>query len=846
MDKLDYDICASEPIHIPGLIQPFGYAISYEKESFIISGVSENIPKAKKFLGKEIRDYLPDSIIDELKSLSLDESINSRVFYGIKEKFFNNEKIDMIYSNCKGEGLLEFVEYSNASKLITNEVFDKSISNILSTSTLEDVYKKGIQEIQDLTGYDRVMLYKFDEDFNGQVLAEIKNQNIKNSYLGINFPASDIPPQARELYRKQLARIIQDVNYTPKNFIRKGKLGALDLTYSTLRSISPIHIEYLKNMKVGATLTLSIVIEGRLWGLIACHNSSKHQISLKQFELCKNITRLISCAIKNKEEDILKQRKMFFVTTLDNGVNEIRRKAPQNILDGIIEHKFLFQSLFECDGFWIMDEDSYLNGKNKKNIRKLVQIAIENFKDDYFICDSLLNIESSLDKNFIRKYAGALVVRTVFKDKTFYWIWYKKEFSKSLLWGGDPYDKMDIDQSGKISPRKSFKTFKQIVKYHSTSWDKEYEEFILSFKKTMNNLLIWHDKLLQNKEHESLIQRMEDEKEEHLSQLLEALVEMIEHRDAYTAGHTKRVATYCLNIAQELKMGKNDIDTLYEAAMLHDIGKIVVPDSILLKPGRLDNQEFKLIQNHLDAGYKILKNIKFYVTHANIIKDHHEKYDGSGYPNGLKKDEISLSAHILIVADAIDAMTSKRIYQARKSFDEAIDEIERYSGIWYHPKVVEAVKKVFKGWSVKDIFSQIPVTSIEEARFSYYFKDQLTGAYNEEYLKMILNGYIPTKNVCCALSVQIHGMTKFNEKFGWHAGNNVISHIYESIHSIDESFDVFRVTGDDFIVILDQCTQDIVSRYDSLKLLGFKEIEVEINKIDIVDLNQIVDPSFIR
>jgi diguanylate cyclase (GGDEF)-like protein/putative nucleotidyltransferase with HDIG domain len=334
---------------------------------------------------------------------------------------------------------------------------------------------------------------------------------------------------------------------------------------------------------------------------------------------------------------------------------------------------------------------------------------------------------------------------------------------------------------------------------------------------------------------------MEDEKTLHYQQLIESLNDMIEQRDAYTAGHTFRVAKYSDMIAKEMKLDSLRRQKLYEAAVLHDIGKIVVPDAILLKPGRLSKNEFSLIKSHLDAGYDILNKIDYYKPLAEIIRYHHEKYDGTGYL-GFKGDDIPVEGHILIVADAIDAMTSNRIYQARKTVEEAVSEIVSLKGRWYDPDVVDATKNVFENFSNEDEeTTQMPITDLEKARLSYYFKDQLTGSYNETYLKMVIDGLAFDSSFESFIFVKVGGMTKFNSNYGWHAGDEMLILIAEQIHKqIDNNSSiVFRVLGDDFVIGMKSLEQAL-SLENSLNIDVDREISISIEKIDRKEILKIL------
>ena len=192
---------------------------------------------------------------------------------------------------------------------------------------------------------------------------------------------------------------------------------------------------------------------------------------------------------------------------------------------------------------------------------------------------------------------------------------------------------------------------------------------------------------------------------ESLEQSIQAIAATIESRDPYTAGHQKRVAELATAIAKEMKLPQKQVRGIHFAAIIHDLGKINIPAEILSKPSKLNEFEYKLIQMHPQAGYDILKNIQFPWPIADIILQHHEKLDGSGYPKGLKGDKILLESKIITVADIVEAISSHRPYRASLGIEYALNEIMRGRGIQYDEQVVDTCLKLFaeKGF----VFSKV-------------------------------------------------------------------------------------------------------------------------------------------
>ncbi|GAX87511.1 conserved hypothetical protein [Lebetimonas natsushimae] len=304
-------------------------------------------------------------------------------------------------------------------------------------------------------------------------------------------------------------------------------------------------------------------------------------------------------------------------------------------------------------------------------------------------------------------------------------------------------------------------------------------------------IFIWYKKL-----RKSILDKMEIYEE-----VIYGLVDLVEQRDTYTAGHSKRVAEYSVMIAKEMGYDKNTLDLLYRAGMLHDIGKIVTPDSILLKPGKLDKIEFELIKEHVTIGYEFLKKIEIYKDIAEIIKYHHERYDGKGYTEGLKGDEIPILSAILAVADAFDAMTTNRIYKGRKDINTALKEIKELAGEQFHPKVAEAAQKALKNVKIKNV-SQVPKTKLELERFVYFFKDSLTGCYNQKYLEFVLSkNNDEFFNYKYIVFIYLHNFGEYNKKYGWKNGDKELARIARELRKVFSSGVVFRKEGDDFVVL---------------------------------------------
>jgi len=335
--------------------------------------------------------------------------------------------------------------------------------------------------------------------------------------------------------------------------------------------------------------------------------------------------------------------------------------------------------------------------------------------------------------------------------------------------------------------------------------------------------------IVQERTHEIIA--LEEEKEQNFENTLLAFIELIEDRDTYTGGHSQRVATYCKLIAAKMNYSDEECELLYRAGILHDIGKIATPDTVLLKPGKLNDLEYRLIQEHVKVGYDLLHKIGMYKDISEIILYHHERYDGKGYPRGSKEDEIPPLARVMIVADAFDAMTTNRIYKGRKEASVAVIELKELSGKQFHPEVIAAAVEVLSNIKVIDSISQLPVTEIEQERFSYFYRDQVTHAFNTDYLNLILNRNYFEQEYICLNALYMHNFSHFNEKHGWSEGDKLLSQFVDYLQDLYPLAMIFRFHGDDFVLISKEHLEIDMNQFELLDI--FKKEHISISKLHI-------------
>lgn len=464
--------CDQEPIHIPGKIQPHGFLIGLTAEwkiDFCTDNISSFIDVThSQALGKtfeavfgskaqeQIFDYINEDKIQDAFPLEIE--LDGKLFQiSIHKSFdiyvleaepqFDKEKLADVYTQT-----IQFVTQMN------------------NTKSLKDLCALVAQGTREITGYDCVMIYRFDEQYNGEVFAENCREDLE-PFLGLHYPHTDIPVQARELYIKNQLRLIVDIDYEPVPIftVDDKENKNLDLSLSILRSTSPIHVEYLKNMGVGATLTISLIHRDRLWGLIACHHYSEKNISPEIRLAAKLQGQFITSQIdiRQSNDENINARKsaeaLEYLTALELPLVEETLKT-------IIKTPQLLQ-ICNAAGVTIVFRDKiYKNGlaPSDEQINTLIASINEEKMNHLFSTNKISDHFPQLEK--CSNFTGIIYHPLGTSDCI---IWSRPETVSEINWGGDPEKSIIKDSTG-LHPRNSFNIWKQIVKDKSSNW-KQFE-----------------------------------------------------------------------------------------------------------------------------------------------------------------------------------------------------------------------------------------------------------------------------------------------------------------------------------------------------------------------------------
>ncbi|MCB2015722.1 MAG: GAF domain-containing protein [Sphingobium sp.] len=480
--NVDLTNCDREPIHIIGRIQSFGVLLALSPD-WIIAFASQNISNccesdASSLIGCPVRDVITDAAIHALRTrlqlLSTPESVE-RVF--ALDLFGNGQLMDVAVHFSSKYIVLEAESAStDAAHHYVNYVRPMT-DRIKQGGSTQQMCEIAARQLRALTGFDRVMVYRFSDDGSGEVIAESRAQNI-DGFMGLHFPASDIPAQARRLYTQNLLRIISDIDAPTYEIVPTTDAygDPLDLTMSTLRAISPIHVEYLRNMGVRASMSVSIMRDGNLWGLFACHHYKPLSLSYPvrtATELFGELFAYMLDQSENSRSRDMNQLAAQLHTTLMSRLaeggdlandfevfgNEIRKVIPHDGIVGWINGEFMSRGDVPA----------------QSDFMGLVRLLNTTGTGSIWCTDHIAAFYPA-GELFAEKCAGLLAL-PVSRSPRDYIVLFRSEITRSVRWAGNPEKSVTLGPNGdRLTPRKSFEEWKQVVKGHSTPWTDDQKQ----------------------------------------------------------------------------------------------------------------------------------------------------------------------------------------------------------------------------------------------------------------------------------------------------------------------------------------------------------------------------------
>ncbi|WP_016953190.1 ATP-binding protein [Anabaena sp. PCC 7108] len=491
------------PIHISSKIQPHGILLVLEEPELKVLQVSNNTLNifgisTENMLEKKLEDLVDPFQIERIKSGLSEQNLDfiNPTKIWIRKKGDEYTVFDAVFHrNIEGFLILELepaISQENIPFLSFYHLARASINQLETTKNLREFGQIIVQEVRKVTGFDRIMLYKFDDDGHGSVIAEEKIESLE-PYLGLHFPESDIPKPARKLFISNSIRLIPDAHSQPIEIFPVNNPVTerpVDLTQSSLRSAASCHTEYLHNMGVGASLTISLIKDQKLWGLIACHHQTPKYVSYELRKACEFLGRLIFSEISAREETEDYDYRMN-LTYIQSLLVEYMSQED-NFIDGLVKNQPNLLDLTGAKGAAVCFGGNYtLIGETPKeeDLNFLVEWLKNNVEDEVFYTDSLPSLYP--DAVSFKNVASGLLAIPISQRN--YVLWFRPEVIQTVNWGGDPHKAFEVSQAHgnlRLCPRKSFELWKETVRLTSLPWKYVEIRAALELRKGIVNIVL--------------------------------------------------------------------------------------------------------------------------------------------------------------------------------------------------------------------------------------------------------------------------------------------------------------------------------------------------------------------
>ncbi|WP_019986721.1 ATP-binding protein [Rudanella lutea] len=479
---VDLTNCEQEPIHILGHVQGHGYLVGILPENYTIVHVSANVAD---LIGRPVAEVLGQPIDTLLAHTDLPTSTLIELLnVGQRNKAwdtinpyrlqFSGRSWNLIVHEHNGLILLEWEPVGESTQQIMNQrLIAEALTEMQSSRQLIELLQNTARRVKTIIGFDRVMVYRFAPDWHGQVVAEEKEEHLE-PFLGLHYPASDIPRQARELYKTNLVRIIADVGSSPAPILSLPEWPAdqpVDLTHSVLRAVSPVHIEYLKNMGVGASMSISLLYQGELWGLMSCHHYSPRFVDFSARQAARFVSQLLSAALEFRKDE---EDSQLLKLSRQNGQHlNSQLRSDEDVVRALTRHPVTALDLTSATGAVLLfNNQQYRLGQtpDEAAINNLTE-WLKSIETDSFLETNHLASLYPPAETFRDTGAGMLAI-VLSKEMNEYLLWFKPEQIQQVTWAGNPDKPVTVNPNGQhqISPRKSFEAWTELVRNTSEPW----------------------------------------------------------------------------------------------------------------------------------------------------------------------------------------------------------------------------------------------------------------------------------------------------------------------------------------------------------------------------------------
>ncbi|MFJ3076581.1 HWE histidine kinase domain-containing protein [Pseudomonas sp. NPDC087029] len=541
--------CDREPIQIPGSIQPHGCLLACNASASIILRHSAN-SQAMLGVASELNGQRLEAVIGSEAAHTLRNSLArvkeaSRPALSFGVVVASGQAFDVSAHIYKGTVILEF-EPSGASIAEPVELVRTVIAQLREIERSDKLIQDTARRVRALLGYDRVMIYQLGPDGAGKVVAEARRSGLE-SFLGQYFPASDIPQQARALYLRNPVRIISDARFKTVPIVPVLDLSGepLDLSYAHLRSVSPIHCEYLSNMGVGASMSISVIVDGALWGLIACHHYAPRSLAMGQRVAAEMFGEFFSLHLQTLRARHTLQAAAHARQVLDNLLRDAHRADD---IEALLRSRLAdFKALIPCDGIGMALQGRWsADGLTppKAAIPGLLSFA-ESVAEGRTWASNSLSMAHPAAQGYAVEVSGVLIV-PMSQHPRDYLMLFRKELVETLDWAGDPNKTYESGPLGeRLTPRKSFAVWKQTVHQHALPWSEQDRQFGEAIRAAIVEVVLHNSELLADERSKADVrQRMLNEELNHrVKNILSLIGALVAHPASENQSLNNYVAT---------------------------------------------------------------------------------------------------------------------------------------------------------------------------------------------------------------------------------------------------------------------------------------------------------------
>lgn len=520
VQSVDLTNCDREPIHIPGSIQQHGCLIACDVNAVSVQRHSDNcdtlLGLGADLNGKPLPDILGDRLTHDVRNALARTREGTRAALLFGQSLPDGRRADIAVHKFRGASILE-LEPAESESAQPLELARTLIGRVTSIQTTDRLVSETARLLQAMLGYDRVMVYRFGPDGAGKVVSEAKRADLE-SFLGQYFPATDIPQQARALYLKNTIRIISDAHGigVPVRPVLDASGEPLDLSFAHLRSVSPIHLEYLRNMGVGASMSISIIVDGSLWGLIACHHYSPRTLTMSQrvaAEMFGEFFSLHLATLQHKQALDMATRAR---EALDRFLRETVRAT--DIVPALRAHLPDFAALMACDGaaLWLDGQWTTFGTTPPEDAVPLITRFAHAVAEGTIWAGHKLSSALPEAEDFAADASGLLIVPLSQRPRD-YLFYFRKEVVQTLDWAGNPDKTYEVGPLGdRLTPRKSFAIWKETVRGQATPWTDGERQFAEAARSALVEVVLQHTELLADERNKADIrQRMLNEELNH-------------------------------------------------------------------------------------------------------------------------------------------------------------------------------------------------------------------------------------------------------------------------------------------------------------------------------------------